>query len=149
MSRVEVTVTHDDCNRPDTTYEALAGMTPIMRFKKDGSDLNPNATVTAGNASQLSDGAAAQVVMEEKLAQQKGIEALGIFKGFGEKKHRHRHHRETRHRRRRYRHHHHHRHRHCHCRHHYHTNIVTMTATTVTTATTATTVTVTTSRGWV
>ena len=60
-----------------------------MRFKKDGSDLNPNATVTAGNASQLSDGAAAQVVMEEKLAQQKGIEALGIFKGFGEKKHRH------------------------------------------------------------
>ena len=92
MSRVEVTVTHDDCNRPDTTYEALAGMTPIMRFKKDGSDLNPNATVTAGNASQLSDGAAAQVVMEEKLAQQKGIEALGIFKGFGEKKHRHRHH---------------------------------------------------------
>ena len=80
---MEVTVSHDDCNRPDTTYEALAGMTPIMRFKRDGSDLNPNATVTAGNASQLSDGAAAQVVMEEKLAQQKGIEALGIFKGFG------------------------------------------------------------------
>jgi len=82
VSRVEVTVTHDDCNRPDTQYEALAGMTPIMRFKKDGSDLNVNATVTAGNASQLSDGAAAQVVMEEKLAQQKGIDALGIFKGF-------------------------------------------------------------------
>eukprot|EP00622_Pseudochattonella_farcimen_P004441 FR739827.1.p1 GENE.FR739827.1~~FR739827.1.p1 ORF type:complete len:198 (+),score=21.53 FR739827.1:80-595(+) len=56
--------------------EALAGMTPIMIEK------NPNATVTAGNASQLSDGASACLVMEESVALQKGVEPLGIFKGF-------------------------------------------------------------------
>lgn len=76
VTQSAVTVTVDDCNRPDTTFEALNAMKPIM------ADANPNATVTAGNASQLSDGASACVVMEAKEAQQRGVEPLGIFKGF-------------------------------------------------------------------
>jgi acetyl-CoA C-acetyltransferase len=66
-------VTKDECNRPDTTLDGLKGLGPV---RGDGT------TVTAGNASQLSDGAAAVVVMNSKLAEQKGLAPLGIFRGF-------------------------------------------------------------------
>jgi acetyl-CoA C-acetyltransferase len=72
-SIVDVTVDRDECNRPDTTLEGLASLKPVR---------GPEHFITAGNASQLSDGAAAVVVMEAKAAQKRGIEALGRFAGF-------------------------------------------------------------------
>jgi acetyl-CoA acetyltransferase family protein len=68
-----VVVRQDECNRPDTTLEGLAKLKPS--FKPDG-------TVTAGNASQLSDGASATIVMSSERAKQLGIEPLGVFRGF-------------------------------------------------------------------
>ena len=68
----EVTVDRDECNRPGTTLEGLAGLKPVRE----------GGFVTAGNASQLSDGAAAVVVMDSKQAEQQGLEPLGAFKGF-------------------------------------------------------------------
>lgn len=76
VSEVATSVTRDDCNKPDTTIEGLSSLKPVML------ENNPNATVTAGNASQFSDGASANVIMEEKEAAKRGIEPLGIFKGF-------------------------------------------------------------------
>ncbi|HYW93554.1 MAG TPA: acetyl-CoA C-acyltransferase [Gammaproteobacteria bacterium] len=70
VSQKEVTLTKDEGNRPGTTLEALAGLQPVM-----------GEYVTAGNASQLSDGASACVVMDSKLAEQRNIEPLGIFHG--------------------------------------------------------------------
>ena len=70
---VPYTVTKDECNRADTTYEALAGLKPIKGGDK---------FVTAGYASQLSDGASACVVMESKEAAKRNLKPLGIFKGF-------------------------------------------------------------------
>jgi len=70
VSQKEVTLTKDEGNRPGTTLEALAGLQPVM-----------GEYVTAGNASQLSDGASACVVMDSKLAEQRNIEPLGIFRG--------------------------------------------------------------------
>ena len=67
------TLTKDECNRPGTTLEALTKLKPS--FKPDGS-------VTAGNASQLSDGASATIVMSAERAKQLGIEPLGIYRGF-------------------------------------------------------------------
>jgi len=67
------TLTKDECNRPGTTLEALTKLKPS--FKPDG-------TVTAGNASQLSDGASATIVMSAERAKQLGIEPLGIYRGF-------------------------------------------------------------------
>ena len=72
-SMVDYEVTKDECNRPDTTIEALSALKPV---KGEGN------TVTAGNASQLSDGAAAVVVMERAEAEKRGLEPLGLFKGF-------------------------------------------------------------------
>jgi len=72
-SRVEVTVDKDECNRPQTTLEGLAGLAPA--FEEDGS-------VTAGNASQLSDGASMTLLMTADRAAQLGLEPLGIFRGF-------------------------------------------------------------------
>ncbi len=63
----------DECNRPNTTLEGLAKLKPA--FKEDG-------TVTAGNASQLSDGASATVLMSADRAKQLGIEPLGVFRNF-------------------------------------------------------------------
>lgn len=71
VSEEEVTLDRDECNRPQTNEESLAGLNPV---KEDGS-------ITAGNASQLSDGASACVVMDAKLAEQKGLEPLGAFRG--------------------------------------------------------------------
>ena len=69
----EVTLTKDEGNRPGTTLEALAGLKPVLGEDK---------TVTAGNASQLSDGASACVVMDSQLARARGIAPLGIFRGY-------------------------------------------------------------------
>ncbi len=69
----EVTLTKDEGNRPGTTLEALAGLKPVLGEDK---------SVTAGNASQLSDGASACVVMDGKLAEQRGLDPLGIFRGY-------------------------------------------------------------------
>jgi acetyl-CoA C-acetyltransferase len=68
-----VTLTRDEGNRPDTTAEGLAALKPVMGEK---------GTITAGNASQLSDGASACVVMDARLAEQRGLQPLGIFRGF-------------------------------------------------------------------
>ena len=72
-SRVEVSVDKDECNRPNTTLEGLAGLAPA--FEEDG-------TVTAGNASQLSDGASMTMLMSADRAAQLGIQPIGIYRGF-------------------------------------------------------------------
>ncbi|WP_284091058.1 acetyl-CoA C-acyltransferase [Acinetobacter pittii] len=64
----------DECNRPTTTLKQLVDLMPVFKGRMD-------ATITAGNASQLSDGAAACVVMNSLTAQKKGIQPLGVFKG--------------------------------------------------------------------
>jgi acetyl-CoA acyltransferase len=71
-SQAEVTVDRDECNRPTTTLEGLAGLKPA--FADDG-------TVTAGNASQLSDGASMTLLMSAERAGQLGLEPMGIFRG--------------------------------------------------------------------
>jgi len=71
-SMKEVTLSKDECNRPTTTIESLAGLMPVM---------GPDKHVTAGNASQLSDGASACVVMDSKLAEKRNIKPLGIYRG--------------------------------------------------------------------
>lgn len=73
ISTREVTVDRDECNRPGTTMEGLAGLTPVR---------GEGAFITAGNASQLSDGAAALVLMDSKQAEQQGLQAMGAFRGF-------------------------------------------------------------------
>lgn len=66
----EVTLTRDEGNRPDTTLDKLAALPSVT-----------NGSITAGNSSQLSDGAAACVLMEAKVAAQKGLQPLGIYRG--------------------------------------------------------------------
>jgi acetyl-CoA C-acetyltransferase len=68
----EVTLAKDEGNRPDTTAAGLAGLKPVTGEK---------GCITAGNASQLSDGASACVVMDAALAARKGIRPLGVFRG--------------------------------------------------------------------
>jgi acetyl-CoA C-acetyltransferase len=68
----DVTLSKDEGNRPDTTPEGLAALKPVM---------GPGAFITAGNASQLSDGAAACVVMEAGLAERRGLAPLGRYVG--------------------------------------------------------------------
>jgi acetyl-CoA C-acetyltransferase len=75
----EVVADRDDCNRPDTTLEGLASLQPVF---KDGQQVKQGRFVTAGNASQFSDGASACVVMHAKEAERRGVEALGAFRGF-------------------------------------------------------------------
>ena len=67
----EVTVNQDECNRPDTTIEGLASLKPVRE----------GGSITAGNASQLSDGAAAVLVMDSQLAEKRGLQPLGIYRG--------------------------------------------------------------------
>ncbi|MEM7280653.1 MAG: acetyl-CoA C-acyltransferase [Pseudomonadota bacterium] len=71
VSYHEVTLAKDEGNRPGTTLAALQGLKPVME----------GGCVTAGNASQLSDGASACVLMDSKLAEQRGLEPLGIYRG--------------------------------------------------------------------
>ena len=72
VSKETVSLEKDEGNRPDTSLEALTSLNPVM---------GEEAFITAGNASQLSDGASACVVMNSKKAERLGIEPLGIFKG--------------------------------------------------------------------
>lgn len=74
----EVTLSKDEGNRPSTTAESLAGLQPVF---KNGIHLKEGKHITAGNASQLSDGASASVIMEAKLAEKKGLEPLGRYVG--------------------------------------------------------------------
>jgi acetyl-CoA C-acetyltransferase len=69
----QVTLKQDEGNRPDTSAEGLAKLAPVRGEK---------GHITAGNASQLSDGASACVVMDAKLAEQRNLKPLGIFRGF-------------------------------------------------------------------
>ena len=73
VTRKEVTFGMDDCNRPNTTLEGLAKLQPVQ---------GEGHYVTAGNASQLSDGASALVVMDAELAEKQGLEPMGALKGF-------------------------------------------------------------------
>lgn len=73
ISEQEVNLVKDECNRPGTTLEALQGLQPVR---------GPEHFVTAGNASQLSDGASVCVVMNSTVAEQQNIEPMGIFRGF-------------------------------------------------------------------
>ena len=68
-----VTLAKDEGNRPDTSAEGLASLKPVAGEGK---------WITAGNASQLSDGASVSVVMNEKLAERRGLDPLGIYRGF-------------------------------------------------------------------
>ena len=68
----EVTLSADEGIRADTTYEGVSKIRTAV----------PGGVITAGNASQFSDGASAAVVMDSKLAEQRGIKPLGIFRGF-------------------------------------------------------------------
>ena len=72
ISMREVTIDRDEGIRPDTTLEAVSKIRPAL----------PGGVITAGNASQFSDGSSACVIMDAKLAEQRGLEPLGIFRGF-------------------------------------------------------------------
>ena len=72
VSMHEVTVDKDEGNRPDTTIEGLASLQPV---------LGPDTHITAGNASQLSDGSSACIVMDAAVAEKRGIEPLGRYIG--------------------------------------------------------------------
>jgi acetyl-CoA C-acetyltransferase len=67
----DVTLERDEGNRPETTLQGLASLKAVI----------PGGSITAGNASQLSDGAAACVVMERKVAERKGLQPLGVYRG--------------------------------------------------------------------
>ena len=71
VSYEQVTLEKDEGNRPDTTLEGLSGLKTVFE----------NGHITAGNASQLSDGASASVVMDSRLAEKRGVEPLGIYRG--------------------------------------------------------------------
>jgi len=68
----EVTATHDEGIRPGTTYESISQIKPAIE----------NGVIAAGNASQFSDGASAQLIMSDKAAASQGLKPLGVFRGF-------------------------------------------------------------------
>lgn len=78
ISEHEVTLDKDEGNRPSTSVESLGGLNPVF---KDGMKIKEGKFITAGNASQLSDGASACVVMEAKAAEKAGLEPLGRYIG--------------------------------------------------------------------
>ena len=78
VSQKSVTINLDEGNRPGTTLADLQKLKPVF---KDGQRIAQGQFITAGNASQLSDGAAALVLMEAKEAQRRGLQALGAFRG--------------------------------------------------------------------
>ena len=73
-----VTLERDEGNRPSTTLEGLSSLKPVF---KDGQVVKEGKYITAGNASQLSDGASASVLMEAKEAERRGLTPLGIYRG--------------------------------------------------------------------
>lgn len=72
VSKQDTLLTKDEGNRPSTTLEGLSGLKPVR---------GPEAFITAGNASQLSDGASVSVLMESKMASKRGLSPLGIYRG--------------------------------------------------------------------
>lgn len=72
ISRREVAISSDEGIRPDTTYEGVSKIRPAL----------PDGVISAGNASQFSDGASATVVMNAKTVERKGLQPLGVFRGF-------------------------------------------------------------------
>ena len=72
VSRQDVTIAMDDCNRPNTTIEGLAKLDPVM---------GEGYSITAGNASQLADGSAASVLMEAEVAKARGLTPMGRYVG--------------------------------------------------------------------
>ncbi len=74
----EVTVAKDECNRPSTTLEGLQGLAPVW---KDGQWVKEGRFITAGNSSQLSDGASASLIMEANMAKAQGLSPLGYYRG--------------------------------------------------------------------
>ena len=71
-TRQDITLARDECNRPSTNASGLAALRPVM---------GEGGFITAGNASQLSDGVSACVLMERKQAEQRGLQPLGIYRG--------------------------------------------------------------------
>jgi len=78
VSESEVTLEQDEGNRPGTTAQSLAGLQPVF---KGGQVIKEGLHVTAGNASQLSDGASACVLMEATMAEKRGLQPLGAYRG--------------------------------------------------------------------
>ncbi|MGR3637670.1 MAG: acetyl-CoA C-acyltransferase [Shimia sp.] len=78
LSFKEVTLAKDEGNRASTTLENLQGLNPVF---KGGQQVKEGQFITAGNASQLSDGASASVIMEAKMAEKQGLEPLGRYVG--------------------------------------------------------------------
>ena len=78
LGHEDVVAVRDECNRPSTTLEDLAKLQPVV---KDGQWVKQGEFVTAGNASQFSDGAAAALVMSRAEAERRGIAPLGIYRG--------------------------------------------------------------------
>ncbi|MCT1829374.1 acetyl-CoA C-acyltransferase [Brevibacterium luteolum] len=77
ISEKTVTLTKDEGNRPQTTLEGLAGLNPVL----EPGVASAQPSITAGNASQLSDGASAAVLMSDDEASRRGLEPLGIYRG--------------------------------------------------------------------
>jgi acetyl-CoA C-acetyltransferase len=77
-SERSVTLAADEGNRPQTTLDDLRGLKPVF---KDGQRIKEGKFITAGNASQLSDGASAVVLMEAKAAERRGLKPLGLYRG--------------------------------------------------------------------
>ncbi|MDZ7767585.1 MAG: acetyl-CoA C-acyltransferase [Woeseiaceae bacterium] len=71
ISFKDVTIERDEGDRPETTLEALNGLKPVFE----------GGRITAGNASQLSDGSSAAVIMDSRIAEKQGLEPLGIYRG--------------------------------------------------------------------
>ena len=78
ISKKTVTLGKDEGNRPETNLEGLSSLKPVF---KDGQQVKEGKFITAGNASQLSDGASAAVLMEEAEASRRGLHPLGIYRG--------------------------------------------------------------------
>ncbi len=78
VSERDVVLEKDEGNRPGTTYDSVAGLQPVF---KNGQVIAEGKCITAGNASQLSDGASAAVLMEASEASKRGLEPLGIYRG--------------------------------------------------------------------
>src|SRR5207248_348890 len=76
VGKEEHTIERDECNRPDTTLEGLQGLKPYFDPKSG------QGTVTAGNASQLSDGASVALLMSRERAEALGVKPKGVFRGF-------------------------------------------------------------------
>ena len=74
----DVVLKKDEGNRPETTLEGLEGLKPVFA---GGQSVKEGQYITAGNASQLSDGASASVIMEAKEAERRGLEPLGAYRG--------------------------------------------------------------------